>query len=54
MASPYLQRPPRSLNEVRGELERRRQGAHAVRRHETADPEAAGDAVEQGDTAREF
>lgn len=54
MASPYLQRPPRSLSEVRGELERRRRGAHAERRRDIVDAEAAGDAVEQGDRAGEF
>ena len=54
MASPYLQRPPRSLNEVQGELERRRQREHGASRRETADPETDGEAVGRGDTTCEF
>lgn len=54
MASPYLQRPPRSLSEVRGELERRHRGEHHADPRESADAESGGEALEPGDRSRDF
>lgn len=51
MASPYLQRPPRSLKEARGDLERHRGQRHEADGPNRPNPESGKDIAGQNDKA---